>query len=149
MQDLHNLCLVCKDFASFVPKITRWLTVDFSLLCKPWYNYKQQERIEPHCVKMASAAMVHFGLDPGKFVQWMGGEYTSYHCDIQSTLAAVCPYTTAKDYSYIERILLDGCPAELMITEPLDNKLKMIRQGNSKSFNDNPDLVRKAMNKED
>jgi hypothetical protein len=37
-----------------------------------------------------------------------------------------------------------------MFTEPLDNeKLKMIRQGNSKSFNDNPDLVRKAMNKED
>ncbi len=36
-----------------------------------------------------------------------------------------------------------------MFTEPLDNKLKMIRQGHSKSFNDNPDLVRKAMNKED
>ncbi len=36
-----------------------------------------------------------------------------------------------------------------MFTEPLDNKLKIIRQGNSKSFNDNPDLVRKAMNKED
>jgi hypothetical protein len=36
-----------------------------------------------------------------------------------------------------------------MITEPLDNKLKMIRRGNSKSFNDNPNLVRKAMNKED
>jgi hypothetical protein len=36
-----------------------------------------------------------------------------------------------------------------MFTEPLDNKLKMIRQGNLKSFNDNPDLVRKAMNKED
>jgi hypothetical protein len=79
----------------------------------------------------------------------MGGEYTGYHCDIQRTLAAVCPYITAKDYNHIEQILLDSCPAELMFTEPLDNKLKMIRQGNSKSFNDNPDLVRKAMNKED
>jgi hypothetical protein len=38
-QDIHNLCLVCKDFASLVPKITRWLRVDFSLLCEPWYNY--------------------------------------------------------------------------------------------------------------
>jgi hypothetical protein len=44
--------------------------------------------------------------------------------------------------------LLDGCPAELMFIEPLDNKLRMIRQGNLKSFNDNADLVRKAMNKE-
>jgi hypothetical protein len=42
-QDLHDLCLVCKDFASLVPKITRWLTVDFYLLCEPWYNYEQQE----------------------------------------------------------------------------------------------------------
>jgi hypothetical protein len=47
-------------------------------------------------------------------------------------------------------MLLDGCPTELMFTEPLDNKkLKLIRQGNSRSFNDDPDLVRKAMNKED
>jgi hypothetical protein len=98
---------------------------------------------------MASAAMVHFGLNPGKFVQWIGGKYTGYHRDVQRTLAAVCPYITAKDYNHIEQILLDGYPAELMFTEPLDNKLKMIRQGNLKSFNDNPNLVRKAMNKED
>ncbi len=149
MQDLHNLCLVCKDFASLVPKITRWLIVDFSLLCKPWYSNEQQEQIDPHCIEMASAAMVHFGLDPGKFVQWMGGEYTGYHHDAQRTLAVVRPYITAGDYNHIEQILLDGCPAELMFTEPLDNKLNMIRQGNSKSFNDNPNLIRKAMNKED
>jgi hypothetical protein len=42
--------------------------VDFSLLCKPWYNYENQERIDPHHIKMASAAMVNFGLNPGKFV---------------------------------------------------------------------------------
>ncbi len=110
VQDLHNLCLVCRDFASLVPKITRWLTVDFSLLCKPWYNYEQQERINPHRVKMACAAMVHFGLDPGKFVRWMGGKYTGYHRDVQRTLAAVHPYITAEDYNHIKQILLDGCP---------------------------------------
>ncbi len=79
----------------------------------------------------------------------MGGEYTGYHCDVQRTLAAVRLYITAKDYNHIEQILLDGCPAESMFTEPLDNKLKIIRQGNLESFNDNPNLVRKAMNKED
>ncbi len=68
---------------------------------------------------------------------------------LQRTLAAVCPYITAKDNNHIEQILLDGCLAESMFTKPLDNKLKMIRQGNLKSFNDNPVLVRKAMNKED
>jgi hypothetical protein len=67
-RDLRDLCLMCKEFASLVPMITRWPTVDFSLLCKPWYNYEQQEQINLHRIKMASAAMVHFGLDPGKFV---------------------------------------------------------------------------------
>ncbi len=149
MQDIRNLCLVCKDFASLVPKIARWLTVDFSLLREPRYNYEKQERIDPHRVEMASAAMVHFGLDPGKLVRWMGGEYTGYHRDIEKTLVAVCPHVTVEDYNHIEQILLDGCPAELMFTEPLSNKLEMIRRGNSKSFDEHPELVKKAMNKED
>ena len=124
--DIRNLCLVCKEFASLVPKITRWLTIDFSRLRKTWYNYEQQERIDPHRVEMASAAMVHFGLDPGKFVRWMGGEYTGHHRDVEKTLVAVRPHITVEDYNHIERILLDGCPAELMFTEPLSNKLEMI-----------------------
>jgi len=124
--------------------------VDFSLLCEPWYNYEQQEQIDPHHVEMASAAMVHFGLVPGKLVRWMGGEYTGYHCNVEKTLVAVRPHVTVEDYIYIERILLDGCPVvELKFTEPLSNKLVMIRHGNSKSFNDHPELVKKAMNKED
>jgi len=148
-QDIRNFCLVCKDFASLVSKITRWLTIDFSLLREPRYNYEQQERSDLQCIEMASAAMVHFGLDPGKFVQWMGGEYTGYHRDVKKTLIAFRPHITVEDYNHIERILLDGCPVEFKFTEPLSNKLEMIRHGNSKSFNDHPELVKKAMNKED
>ena len=140
---------MCKDCASLVPKITRWLTVDFSLLREPRYNNEQQEQIDPHRVEMASAAMVHFGLDPGKFVRWMGGEYTGYHRDIEKTLVTVRPHVTVEDYNHIERILLDGCLVELKFTEPLSNKLEMIRRGNSKSFNDHPELVKKVMHKED
>ena len=146
---MRHLCLMCKVFASLVPKIARWLTVDFSLLREPWYNYEQQEQINPHRVDMASAAMVHFGLDPGKFVRWMGGEYTGYHRDVKKTLVAVHPHVTVEDYNHIERILLNSCPEELMFTEPLSNKLEMIRRGNLKSFDKHPDLVKKAMNKED
>jgi hypothetical protein len=38
-QDLHNLRLVCKTFTSMIPKIIRWLELDFSPLHKPRYNY--------------------------------------------------------------------------------------------------------------
>ena len=62
---------------------------------------------------MASAAIVHFGLDPGKFVRWMEGEYTGYHRDVKKTLIDVCPHITVEDYDHIERVLLDGCPVEL------------------------------------
>jgi hypothetical protein len=102
--NIRNLCLVCKDFTSLVPKITRWLMADFSPLCEPRYGYEQQERTDSHRVKMASAAMVHFGLDPGKFVRWMGGEYTRYHRDVKKTLIAVHPYVTDEDYNHMERI---------------------------------------------
>jgi len=123
--------------------------VDFSLLRKPRYNYEQQEQIDPQHVEMASAAMVHFGLNPGKFVQWMGGESTGYHRDVKKTLIVVCPHVTVEDYNHLEQILLDGYPVELKFTEPLSNKLEMIWRGNSKSFNDHPELVKKAMNKEE
>ncbi len=48
----------------------------------------------------------------------------------------------------MKRILLDSCPAQLNFEEPLSNKIKMIKHGNSKSFNNNTALVLKTMNKE-
>jgi hypothetical protein len=116
---------------------------------QPRYNYEKQERIDPHCVEMASAAMVHVGLDPGKFVRWLGGKYTGYHRDVQLTLDAVQSHVTPDVIEHMRRILLDGYPAEFMFTEPLDNKLAMLKRGNLKTFETNPDLIKKAMNKED
>ncbi len=75
---------------------------------------------------MANAAMAHFGLDPGRFVQWMGGKYTSLHQDAYSTLAAVKGHVSTDDYEQMKRILLDGCPAQLDFEEPLSNKIEMI-----------------------
>ncbi len=49
----------------------------------------------------------------------------------------------------MKRILLKGCPAQLDFEEPLSNKIEMIDQGNSKSFNADTTLVLKTMNKED
>ena len=49
----------------------------------------------------------------------------------------------------MKRILLDGSPFKLTFNEPLTNKSVMIQQGNSKSFNKNPELVLKTVNKED
>jgi hypothetical protein len=78
-EDISNLCLVNKDFANIDPKVLHWLRVDFAPLRDPCLGYKQQDHINPYCVEMASAAMIHFGLDPGKFVCFLLGEYTGQY----------------------------------------------------------------------
>ncbi len=71
-----HLRLVNKDYAAIVPKVIRWLQIDFTPLREPQLGYKNQKFIDPYRVEMASAAMIHFGLDPGKFVRFLSREYT-------------------------------------------------------------------------
>jgi len=67
---------------------------------------------------------------------------------VNRTLTEVRAHMSADDFSHMKRILVDGSPCELTFDEPLANKSLMIQQGNSKSFNKNPELVIKTMNKE-
>jgi hypothetical protein len=146
---LLSIHLINTDFAKMIPKLKRWLQIDFLTLRKPRLNYKSQTQIDPHQVCMANTAMAHFGLDPRRFVRWMGGEYTGQNQDTYSTLAAVKGHVSTDNYEQMKQILLDGCPAQLNFEEPLSNKIEMIDQVNSKSFNANTTLVLKTMNKED
>jgi hypothetical protein len=77
--ELLNIHLLTTGFAKMIPKLKRWLQIDFSILREPHLNYKSQMQIDPHQVCMANAAMAHFGLDPGRFFRWMGGKYTGQH----------------------------------------------------------------------
>ena len=97
---------------------------------------------------MASAAMIHIGLDPGKLLRWLGGEYTGKRRNVNHTLTAVRDHISTKDFNHVKRILLDGSPYKLTFEEPLANKSAMLQRGNSKSFNENPELVSKTLNKE-
>ena len=98
---------------------------------------------------MASAAIIHFGLDPGKLVRWLGGKYTGERRDVNCTLAAVRGHVSTDNFNHMKRILLDGSPYKLTFDKPLANKSLMIKRGDSKSFNKSPELVAKTMNKED
>ena len=87
---------------------------------------------------MASAAMIHFGLNPGKLLRWLGGEYIRAGQEVNHTLAAVRDHVSVDDFNHMKRILLDGSPFELTFDRPLTNKSVMIEQGSSKSFKENP-----------
>ena len=126
--DLQNLSTINHKFSNLIPKTIRWLTLDFSPLCKPQYNYESQATISSSRVEMVSAAMI----------QWLGGEYTGARRNVSRTLTAVRDHVSADDFSHMKRILLDGPPCKLTFNEPLANKSLMIKRGNSKSFNKNP-----------
>ncbi len=148
-EDISNLWLVNKDFANIVLKVLCWLRVDFTPLQDPCLGYEQQDHIDPYCVEMASAAMIHFGLDPGKFVCFLSGKYTGQYQDVRRTLDAIRVHITSDNYGHIKRILLNGCSAQLTFKEPSSNKLEFISRGNLKSFVEDPQLVQKTINKED
>jgi hypothetical protein len=117
-----------------IPKVSRWLRINFSPLLEPRYNYEQQEHINTSWFNMASTAMIHFGLDPGKFVRFLGGEYTGYTRDVHRTLSVVKEHISPEHFAHMKRILLDGYPAELTFKEPLSNKMEMISRRNSKKL---------------
>jgi hypothetical protein len=93
--------------------------------------------------------MIHFGLEPGKFVCFLLGEYTGQYWDVFRTLDAIRDHVTSDNYGHIKQILLDGCPAQLTFEELSGNKLEFKSRCSSKSFVENPQLVQKTMNKED
>ena len=146
---LDSLSMTCKLLRSVIPKVLYWSTLEFSSLLEPRLDYNNQTMIDQKRVDMANAAMVHFGLDPGKFVRWLGGEYTGKNREVSRVLNSVKDHVSPEDLLHLERILCDGCPSKVKLTEPLTNKLKMIERGNSTLFNDNFELANTAMNKEE
>ena len=132
-----------------VPEIKRLLLIDWRPLLQPRYNYELQNSIDMNRVDMATALAVRCGLDPGKIVRTLGGEYTASWRDVSYILENVKSVVSTEDYNHMKRILTSGCPSVLKFEEPLSNKLKMIERGNQKSVLDNPDGVNKIMNKED
>ena len=98
-----------------IPNTIRWLQVAFSPLQEPRYDYEGQTQISSRQVEMASAAMIYFGLDPGKLVRWLGGKYTGKRREVKHTLAAVKDHVSTDNFNHMKRILLDGSPFDLTI----------------------------------
>ena len=78
-------------------------------------------------VEMASAAVIHFGLDPDKLVRWLGGKYTGKHHDVIHTLTSVKDHVSSDGFAHMKRILLDGSPCKLTFDKPLASKSLMIQ----------------------
>ncbi len=87
---------LCKHCHKGTPLVISW----FHPPTRSSSGYEQQDHINPYHMEMASMAMIHFGLDPGKFVRFLLGEYTGQHWDVCRTLDAVWDHVTSDDYRY-------------------------------------------------
>ena len=143
------LTSVNKLFAKVIPQISRLLKINWKPIVEPRPKYYDQKEISVERVDMNTALALQCGLDPGQIVRTLGGEYTGEWRDVKKILAAVKSVVSISDYMQIERILTTGCPYEFNFEETSESKLKMIKRGNQKSFNQYPDQVAKLVNKED
>ena len=98
---------------------------------------------------IATALATPSGLDPGKIVRTMNGEYTGAWRNVDKVLAWVAAVASVTDYQHSKRILTQGCPFELRFEEQESSKIQMLKRGNQKSFSQHPDAVNKISNKED
>ena len=88
-----------------VPEIKRLLLIDWRPLLNPRCNYESQNSIDTNRVDMATALAVRSGLDPGKIVRSMAGEYTASWRDVDFILENVQSVVSPEDYGHIKRIL--------------------------------------------
>ena len=148
-RDFQSLQLAKKANVKIIPERRRLISINWRPLLEPRLNYKDQKAIDPHRVDMATALAIRAGLDPGRIVRTMNGEYTGCWRNSKQILAAAKPHLTNDDYDHIERILTQGCPKKLFYYEQASTKKEAFEGGNRKSYTENPDIVRATTNKEE
>ena len=87
----------------------------------PHHDYVTQAQIEPRCVWLLAVYAVHYNLDFGFCVRYLGGEYTAKRGDIESIDRAMKILVSSTILERMHRILDNGCPAEF-IAEDLEKK---------------------------
>ncbi|KAL7529165.1 hypothetical protein ACHAXR_005018 [Thalassiosira sp. AJA248-18] len=125
------------------------MKVDFSSLNQPRLDYAEQKEIPVDRVILMTACAVHYGLDFGLVVRYLGHEYTGESRNLQLIKDECGPHIEPEDLAQIIRILTKGCPAELNYEMPYEMKMRMLRRGNQKSVLENDKEVRETMNKEE
>ena len=137
------MCLVSKRFAKVTTETRRLLSVNFTPLRQPRTGYATQMEVSLERVDMMAAAMIHYALDPGMLVRYLGGEYTGAYRDIKMLQEKLMPHVPDEDMRQIMRILTSGCPADFVLEESAVSKALMIKRGNQKNFVMNEENVKK------
>ena len=78
-------------------------------------------------VGMAISLALISGLNLGRVVRTVGGEYTCAWRNIDTIMHEIKLVVNLEDYQHVKRMLTKDCPSKLMFKEPGKNKLEIIK----------------------
>ena len=91
----------CKHLCEVVPDICCWPKIDWRPLLEPRIGSQAQTEIDPHRVDMATLLLIMAGLDTGKVVRILKGEYIGSWRETKKILALVKPHISQADYDHM------------------------------------------------
>jgi hypothetical protein len=132
-QDLENLKAVSELYNEMISDILELRSVIFLSLKNPRLNYAEQQNIRHQRVLLATTSLIYYGLHPGMLIRYLKGEYVGESRDSDWVLREVSSRISAEDANHIRRILMQGCPAKLLLKEESLNQLSVIKKGNQQT----------------
>ena len=75
-----------------------------------------QEEIDPYCIDLCLACLLHYDGDLANDHCYIGGEHVGAHCDPDTILSCISHLLAPDDATHLYYILTDGCPAYINAT---------------------------------
>ena len=147
--DLRVLRAVHPLYAHLHDTIFRFRYVDFRTLSQINENYASQLEIPLQRRQLFLAAILHYDLHVPSLIHFLGNNYTNAHLDphkIASKLKNIAPPNIIE---YVLRALLTGAPSKFHGHSSSQNFWNYKKYKNHESISSRPDLVTKALNKEE
>ena len=88
----------------------RLVKVDWRPLLEPRLDYESQTCIDMISVDMEMALAIHSGLDPGRIIRTINGEYIGAWRNVEKVLAALVSVVSEEDYQHVKHIPTQGYP---------------------------------------
>ena len=129
--------------------MVRSVEIDFHPLAQYNLKYAEQEYIAQERVAMFLAAAIYYNFHMGSIMRFLSNNYTAAYRnvpEIMNNIRGIVDKNTCDD---IERIFTTGCPNKIAGHSSHKNFMDYKNYGNHKSVLKNPQLIKKALNKED
>ncbi len=147
--NLESLRSLNKHYCAMIDDIQRLQFVDFLPLKMSRLDYAEQMSISSERVDLATACVIHYGLNVGMVIRYLKGEYIGESQGADAILSEVSPHINRKDCKHIKQIIDQGCPSHLDFEEDYENKHYVLQKGNQQTFLQHPKVTAKTMNKEE